>query len=58
MHDSIEQGFEGYISLLTKTNGIEKYYLHLGDIQRTYNRIEFQECTSRRLVKKFYDMEG
>lgn len=57
MWDSFNQpGFEGFVSLTTKTNGVEKFYVHLG--AEIYGRKAiFLSGVSRYVVKKYLGSE-
>lgn len=52
MQDSFEQGFDGYVNLITKTNGVEKFYQHLGGI-RFGQYINFNSITSSTIIDRY-----
>lgn len=57
MWDSFNQpGFEGFVSLTTKTNGVEKFYAHLG-AEIFGKKAIFLSNTSRYVIKKYLEIE-
>jgi len=52
MADSFEQGFEGYIKLKTKTNGVQYFYSYLGATM--YGQLTiFNAKTSNKIINKY-----
>ncbi|QBO35664.1 hypothetical protein EQG49_03915 [Periweissella cryptocerci] len=51
--DAFEQpGFEGYVQLKSKINGIEKFYDHLGG-ERNWQRVIFDTDVSKAIINKY-----
>lgn len=57
MFDSFEQRFDGYVHLKTKTNGVEKFYIHLGGEYR-YRSVLFDTNASMTVVRKYLPKGG
>lgn len=57
MIDSFNQGYDGYVNLTTKTNGVERFYDALGAL-RFGNWVTFETAQSQDVINKYLPNGG
>lgn len=58
MIDSFNNGFDGYVQLVTKLNGVETLYDHLGAKPISRQQLYFDTKTSQRVINKYLPNGG
>lgn len=59
MQDALLQpGFDGFVSLTTKTDGTENFYFHLGAKKSSSQNLYFDTQASLLAIKKYFPRDG
>lgn len=59
MLDSFHQASsDGYVDLISKTNGVEKFYMHLGATKITHQHLFFDSIASQHVIDKYLSEGG